>query len=122
MGEPHDIAPPGSQHLSTSQYAPPAGARKGDRAPPAGPLPQPSPVQTPVLNRFAHVFRLKVRRSLEIGEGAGGLENPVVSPRGERGSRDAGEVALDAEGPADAIVPRIAEIAAGTSPRCLFAM
>ena len=40
----------------------------------------------------------------------------------EQGSRDAGEVALDPKGPADAIVLRIAEVAAGTSPRCLFAL
>src|SRR5881397_368904 len=40
----------------------------------------------------------------------------------EQRSRDACEVALDAERSADAVVLRIAEIAAGTSPRCLFAM
>src|SRR2546429_6003850 len=48
------------------------------------PLPQPPPIQTPILDRLAHVLRLEVRRPLEVGEGAGDLENPMIRPRGQR--------------------------------------
>src|SRR5213594_4417987 len=51
-------------------------------------LPQPSPVQTAVLNRLADVLRLEVGRPLEVGEGAGDLENPVIRPRGQGEPRD----------------------------------
>ena len=115
--------------------------RGEDTCAPNGCYPRPQsarqspPVEAAVLNSLAHVLRLEVCRPLEVGDGAGDLEN-LIGQRAvlhgrhlevdvdaiEQGPRDAGEVARDAEGPADAIVLRIAEIAAGTSPRCLFAV
>src|SRR6266436_4291768 len=50
--------------------------------------PQAPPVETAVLNRLAHVLRLKVRRPLEVGDGASDLENPVIGPRRQREPRD----------------------------------
>jgi len=44
-------------------------------------LREPSPIETAILNRLAHVLRLEVRRPLEVGDGAGDLENPVIRPR-----------------------------------------
>src|SRR6266480_5119502 len=44
--------------------------------------PQPPPVEAAVLNRLADVFRLQVRRPLEVGDGAGDLENSMIRPRG----------------------------------------
>src|SRR6266702_8587996 len=38
--------------------------------------PQPPPVQAAILHRLADVFRLQVRRPLEVGDGTGDLENP----------------------------------------------
>src|SRR6266581_7492481 len=159
--------------------------------------PQPAPIEAAILNRLAHMLRLQVRHAVEVGDGAGDLEDSVIGPRGqgeprdrraeqgvgavrhaaegadvarrhvgvgvdaypareplplrrpgpvnplphrlarlaaplvrqraifyggylqmdvdaiEQWPRDAREVALDAEGPADAIVLRIAEVAAG---------
>src|SRR5229473_8589194 len=51
-------------------------------------LREPPPVEAPILNRLAHMLRLKVRRSLEVSDGAGDLENPVIGPRRQREPRD----------------------------------
>src|SRR5436190_20995853 len=53
-------------------------------------LPQPPPIQAAVLNRLADVFRLQVRRALEVGDGAGDLENPMIGPRRQREAGDRG--------------------------------
>ncbi len=39
---------------------------------------QPAPVETAVLNRLAHVFGREIDRPIQIGDGAGDLEDPVV--------------------------------------------
>src|SRR6266566_5307183 len=44
--------------------------------------PQPPPIEAAILNRLADVFRLQVRRPLEVGDGAGDLENSMIRPRG----------------------------------------
>src|SRR6266404_5534568 len=51
-------------------------------------LREPPPVEAPILNRLAHMLRLKVRRSLEVSDGAGDLENPMIGPRRQREPRD----------------------------------
>src|SRR5712691_8111311 len=52
------------------------------------PLRQSPSVETAVLNGLAHMLRLEVRRPLEVGEGAGDLENPVIGPCRQREPRD----------------------------------
>src|SRR3989442_1025991 len=51
-------------------------------------FPQPPPVEAAVLNGLAHMLRLEVRRTLQVGEGAGDLENPVIGPGRQREPRD----------------------------------
>src|SRR2546422_711401 len=85
---------------------------------PRPPVPYPHPLPSKLRHSIASLPRAVVRERAVLHRGHLEVDVDAV----EQGSRDAGEVALDAEGPADAIVPRIAEIAAGTSPRCLFAM
>src|SRR5438034_5487710 len=53
-------------------------------------LPQPAPVQTPVLNRLAHVLRLELGRADQVRDRARDLENPVIRPRREREPGDRG--------------------------------
>src|SRR5256885_2857386 len=48
------------------------------------PLTQSPPIQAAILDRLAHVARRQGCGALEIGDGAGDLENPVVRPGGER--------------------------------------
>src|SRR3989441_10271618 len=40
-------------------------------------LPQPAPVQTPVLDRLAHVLRLELGRAAQVRDRPRDLENPV---------------------------------------------
>src|SRR5439155_18831466 len=56
------------------------------------PLPssQPSTVQAAILDCLAHMFRGQVCELLQIGDGAGDLENTVVRPGGERQPGDRG--------------------------------
>src|SRR6267154_759748 len=51
-------------------------------------LREPPPVEAPILNGLAHMLRLEVRSSLEVSDGAGDLENPVIGPRRQREPRD----------------------------------
>src|SRR2546430_2350707 len=53
-------------------------------------LPQPAPVQTPVLDRLAHVLRLELGRAAQVRDRPRDLENPVVRPRREREPGDRG--------------------------------
>ena len=46
-------------------------------------LPEPPPIEAAILNRLADLFRLQVGSPLEVGDGAGDLENPVIRPRGQ---------------------------------------
>src|SRR5437667_277751 len=53
-------------------------------------LPQPAPVQTPVLNRLPHVLRRELGRAAQVRDRARDLENPVIRPRREREPGDRG--------------------------------
>src|SRR3989475_8029709 len=58
-------------------------------------LPQPAPVQTPVLNRLAHVLRLELGRAAQVRDRPRDLENAVIRPRrarepGDRGTEQRG--------------------------------
>src|SRR5256885_17035333 len=53
-------------------------------------LPQPAPVQTPVLDRLAHVLRLELGRAAQVRDRPRDLENPVIRPRREREPGDRG--------------------------------
>jgi hypothetical protein len=46
------------------------------------------PIQAPILNRFAYVFGLQLRRTFQIGDRARDLEDPVVRPGREPEPRD----------------------------------
>lgn len=49
--------------------------------PPARSLGNPAPIQTSVLDRFAHMLRLQRRRALEVCDRAGDFENAVIGAR-----------------------------------------